>query len=130
MDNNPFTSKCPFTTLENIIQIIHIDKNHWAVISTYGITSDSNSTLNYYDSIYSDVQENAEDVISFLISKVNISELTVNCTPTPKQSGGSDCWLYAIAIATALAYDLDPATLIFEQNEMRPHSVQCLSSKN
>lgn len=29
-----YQQKYPFTTLENIIQIIHIDENHWAVIST------------------------------------------------------------------------------------------------
>lgn len=79
--------------------------------------------------VFSDLRENAEEVISFLISKLNIYELTVNCAPTPKQSGGSDCGLYAIAIATALAYDLDPAILIFEQNEMRPHFVVSVIKK-
>ena len=128
-----FQQKYPLTSFENIIQIILIDDNHWAVISTHGISitpPDSiEYSINYYDSIYSNLRESAEDVIAYLISQLNIHELKVNCAPTPEQSGGSDCGLYSIAIATAIAHDLDPANLIFEQSEMRPHLVQCLSSK-
>ena len=37
-----------------------------------------------------------------------------------KQIGSNDCGL-----ATALAYEVDPATLLFEQNEMRTHLANC-----
>ncbi len=49
---------------------------------------------------------------------------------TPKQGGTTDCGLYAIAIATSLAYGIDPSQLIFDQQEMRCHFVDCLSSQS
>ena len=42
-----------------------------------------------------------------------------------KQVGSNDCGLYAIAVATLLAHDVDPTTVIFEQNEMRSHLAEC-----
>ena len=48
--------------------------------------------------------------------------------PVAKQSGAIDCGLYAIAIATALAYSLDPTTLVFRQ-DLRPHLLHCIEKK-
>ena len=42
-----------------------------------------------------------------------------------KQVGSNDCGLYAIAVATSLAHQVDPTTVIFEQNEMRSHLAEC-----
>jgi hypothetical protein len=48
---------------------------------------------------------------------------------TPKQGGSTDCGLYAIAIATALAHGEDPSHLVFHQQDMRSHLIDCLSNK-
>ena len=45
---------------------------------------------------------------------------------TTKQVGSNDCGLFAIAIATALAYKTDPTYLIFMQDEMRAHLADCI----
>ena len=37
-----------------------------------------------------------------------------------KQSGAADCSLYAMAVATCLAFK-DPTTVIFDQNQLRTH---------
>jgi hypothetical protein len=39
------------------------------------------------------------------------------------QSGSADCGLYAIAIATALAHEIDPALVAFQQDELRLHLI-------
>ena len=52
-------------------------------------------------------------------------EIKVDVMKLTKQIGSNDCGLYAIAIATALVYEVDPSTLLFEQNEMRKHLVNC-----
>ena len=44
------------------------------------------------------------------------------------QSGGSDCGLFAIATATSLCYGIPPSTVLWDQNRMRKHLVECLES--
>ena len=46
-----------------------------------------------------------------------------------QQAGSSDCGVFAIAIATALAFGTDPLDLIFHQTEMIEHLAQCLEKK-
>ena len=51
---------------------------------------------------------------------------------TPKQTGTTDCGLYAIAIATSIAsiaYNIDPETQVFQQDEMRHHFIHCIENK-
>ena len=38
-----------------------------------------------------------------------------------KQSGAADCSLYAMAVATCPAFNEDPTTIIFDQNQLRTH---------
>ena len=44
------------------------------------------------------------------------------------QEGNVDCVLFAIAVATDLAYGNDPANVIFEQKKMRNHVLGNLES--
>ena len=46
-----------------------------------------------------------------------------------KQKGNIDCGVFAIAIATSLAYGIDPASREFQQDLMRQHLCQCLQAK-
>ena len=62
----------------------------------------------------------AENVISHLFKKQTCTNmLDVDIMSVGKQSGSTDCGLYAIAISTALAFDLDPTMLNFYQEDMR-----------
>ena len=47
-------------------------------------------------------------------------EIKVDVMKLTKKIGSNDCGL-----VTALAYEVDPATLLFEQNEMRTHLANC-----
>jgi len=44
------------------------------------------------------------------------------------QEGNVDCGLFAIAVATDLAYGNDPVNIIFEQKKMRNHIFENLES--
>ena len=46
-----------------------------------------------------------------------------------KQSGASDCGLYAIAYITHIATGLDPSLYIFRQALMRNHLLKCFEQK-
>lgn len=41
-----------------------------------------------------------------------------------KQRGWDDCGLFAIAVATAFAFGVDPAEVTFQQDAMRAHLVK------
>lgn len=128
----------PLVDCRNVIQILHLHNDitkknnidHWGVISTNGYGNDCEMTFQYYDSAYSTLQCNSEEIICHLLTTSSkCFRIKVNIMPTPKQSGSSDCGLYAIAIATALAYNLNPSSLIFAQSEMREHFLQCLLNR-
>ena len=46
---------------------------------------------------------------------------TVKLMNTTKQSGAADCGLYAVAVASCLALEEDPTTIVFNQQELRSH---------
>ena len=47
-----------------------------------------------------------------------------------RQSGLSDCGIFAIAFATALCMGIDPYTLNIDQNKSRIHLLKCFEQKN
>ena len=47
----------------------------------------------------------------------------------PKQTGGSDCGPFAIAMATSLAFGEDPSDRQYSQIRMRSHIIQCFEEK-
>ena len=46
------------------------------------------------------------------------------------QQGGTDCGVFAIAMATSLGCGDDPARLTFQQENLREHLLKCLESGN
>ena len=46
-----------------------------------------------------------------------------------KQVGSSDCRLYAVAVATALAFGIDPTASIFNQDDMSSHLKKCFEKQ-
>ena len=56
--------------------------------------------------------------------------INVHVRCTQRQIGGSDCGLFAIANAVALANGQDPGCVRFHQEQMRPHLLECLDSGN
>ena len=111
-------------TIRDVIQIINLKDNHWAVFSTYApwISSSYENTIWYYDSAYSGLPTKSEVTISHLVSECSSNQFTVHIMPVAKQLGVIDCGLYSIAIATAIASGTDPTTIIFRQDEMSPAS--------
>ena len=103
---------------ENAIQILHINKDHWAVITTVGSTQCNQ--VKYYDSAYSSLSFDTQKIIAKLLqpSRFSINEIHVQIMVTPKQIGCTECGLYAIAISTSLAFGIDPSQHIFNQDDM------------
>ena len=123
--------KLPLESIENAIQILHVRNDHWAVVTTVGLTEKEKNYLRYYDSAYSTLFEDTEQVIVQLFGPSRFQQHTLNVQimVTPRQFGSTDCGLYAIAVSTAIAHGIDPSNQVFTQEEMRPHFVECLESQ-
>ena len=77
-----------------------------------------------YDSVYNTVNKETRDIIKNLFG----SSKSVRSIPISKQMGGQDCGIFAIAIATTLAFGKDPAPMKFKQSGLRSHLVDCIDA--
>ena len=87
---------------------------HWAVLEI-----NSNSIF-LYDSAYTSVAGDGKQIIAHLIN-TNEDQLTVHIMNIAKQSGATDCGLYAVAIMSSLALGKDPCSTVFKKEDLRTH---------
>ena len=114
----------PLLQPNNAIQVIHILPQHWATILTIGCKE---NTIELYDSVFNTISLSTKNTIIKLL-KPNDS-VTVFIKNVAKQTGGTDCGLYAIAYCTSLLNGNDPCGVIYDQREMRSHLANCFQSK-
>ena len=110
-------------------QIIHVRGNHWILLE---ITKDEANQPNVciYDSTYDNVDLKTHFVISQLVHFEGKS-IPLKIMNISKQTGITDCGLYAIANLTALTLgNVDPTSVVFDQNEFRSHYLECLEKQN
>ena len=103
------------------IQIIHCLGDHWIVASNAYAPI---GVVKVYDSSFDEVNEVIIEVISNVFGKNSTIEL-VQCQ---KQSGGSDCGVFAISNSTALCLEQNPTILTYDQAKMRGHLIHCLKN--
>lgn len=107
------------------IQILCTGYNHWILISTLGTV---HPTVMVYDSLYCTVNSFVERQIATLLN-TNAKEVDLQFVNVQMQYGGTDCGIFAIAFATALALGHAPESLHFKQDSMRQHLLECLQSR-
>ena len=110
------------------LQILHVDGKigHWIILSTMDCAKDE---VKVYDSLYTSVNDDTQTVIAALINSKS-PHIKIKLMNVAKQSGGTDCGLYAIAIMTCLAYGEDPTSLVFDNTMLRPHLLECFEKKS
>ena len=101
------------------LQVIHSQGDHWIVASTLS----SEGGVNVYDSVYSKETK-------AIICDLFVPQSSVRSVPIPRQMGGQDWGLYAITIATALAFGEDPDAMKLRQVSLRSHLVDVLLLKS
>ena len=106
----------------NFIQIIH-DRNHW--VTVYSDSVIEKSIIYLFDSLHkADLIRNILR-LACSIRHSSESEIKGISKPLQQQLNGFDCGVYAIAYATDIAFDRDPASLSYDQQEMRKHLLRC-----
>ena len=105
-----------FTSSKHIVQILYVHGDHWVTISNLKCDA---SKIIVYDSVYFHVDQEVKDLISNLFDRDMSKEM-------PKQKGGSDCGVYAIAVATTLLHGTKIEK--YKRTLMRPHIVRCFEN--
>ena len=110
-------------TSSRALQIMHCRGNHWIVATTIGCPQ---GVVKVFDSLYSSVDPTTQQVIL----KHFGAGIKVMVEEGPKQVGVKDCGVFAIATATLLANGGDPSSVIYKQQCMREHLLNCFEDSH
>ena len=116
----------PCSNAQEAVQIHHIS-GHWVMSCSFG------GVVTVYDSADTTLTPPLRRQIAWLYSPLatgldRLIEVTVR--RCQNQIGGKDCGLFALANAIALINGVDPATVKFQQRNMRQHLQQCLENQH
>ena len=106
------------------VQILHTESDHWVCVSSIRCLP---SHVNLYDSLYHDViaQEVEEQTNDLLGGRL----ASIQFVSVQQQTNGSDCGVFAIAIATCLALGTNPRYVTFDIKGMRSPLVACFKAE-
>ena len=111
-------------SVRNKVQIIHCERrHHWVVASTVNCRT---GEVKVYDSFFTYSDKETEKII-FNFFQWDATKMALKFAHCQKQVGGADCGLFAIAFATAIAFDKPPSKLKLVQQELRSHLVNCFN---
>ena len=112
---------CP----NNMVQILFKGGNkcgHWLTISTLNLKP---GYVNVYDSLNLELDIDVTKQICTILRQESMY-VTANKVPIQQQHGNEDCGLFAIATAVALCHGYEPNKIMFRQDRLRSHLVNCL----
>ena len=96
------------SNVKNKIQIIHCEKHHhWIVASTANITGGTSDAVTVMDSLYYTIDQDTKQII-YNLFQYGPKQPTIKLIRTQKQEGSSDCGVFAVAMATAIAFGRNP----------------------
>ena len=108
-------------TIANKLQIIHCKaRSHWIVATTVKCTP---GTVKVYDSVFNSVDDETREILQNLFQVGGI-QLHITMMKSQKQLGTTDCGVFSVAYATAIAFNTMPIKR-FRQEAMRAHLVAC-----
>ncbi len=106
------------------VQVLNDHGNHWITVSTIGCEA---SSINVFDSLHGKLSPHTERLVADILQSQDRA-IRVNYIDVQWQSGVNDCGLFALAFATSLCAGQDPATISYDQRQMRAHLLSCLGS--
>ena len=89
----------------DFVQIIYVDPNHWACVSNVFCTDEN--TVDLYDSSHTAPAKGS--IVQQVSVILGTKCFNINLVNVCLQLGGTDCGLFAIAMATDVANWIDPS---------------------
>lgn len=112
---------------KNRLQIIFCkERKHWVVATNINCI---HGEVKVYDSLFQHLDQTSLKCIEKMFEQDDVSP-RIRMSQCRKQKGSKDCGLYAIAFATAIAFDQNPSCQNFTQDEMRAHLVNCFNKNH
>lgn len=113
----------------NMVQILFKGSSkcgHWLTISTLNLKP---GYVNVYDSLNLDLDLDVTNQICTILRQES-TYVTANKVPMQQQHGNEDCGLFAVATAVALCCGHEPNKILFRQDLLRNHLINCLEQGN
>ena len=107
--------------IEQGLQIVPCRGNHWILATNLSCDV---GIRRVYDSVYSTIDQ---ETINTQRCMFNFTRIDMEIFQ--KQNGGTDYGLFAIAAGTALLYQQDVSSIVFNQEEMRSHLCCCIETE-
>ena len=118
-----------FKKVENdMIQILHRGSPGLGHLLTISNLNCQEGTVNVFDSFYNDIDKESKLQIANILKPTG-KNIKFNIIPVQCQAGGTECGLFAIAFAVALGLGFNPTKLLFKQESMRGHLIDCLTKQ-
>ena len=107
-------------------QILFTGSHHWITVSNIGCTL--GAEVNIYDSLnHGNVNSQVKkQVAAILYAKA--PEMVLHIRPVQQQTNGTDCGVFAITFLTSLLNGHEPSTQMYDNDELRPYLLTCISS--
>ena len=110
-------------SLENAIQIVHCQGDHWIVASTVA----DQKEVTIYDSLFTALDHDSEEIVRKYFGNCIQIKMSADC---PQQIGELDCGVFSIMFATILSRRCDPCKSSFTKDSvaLRSHLVKCFNN--
>lgn len=106
---------------QNSVQIIHcIQRHHWIAASNIGCLCNS---VNVYDSLFNDLDAATYRLINNMFG--GNDECKISMRKVQVQAGINDCGVFAIAFITSLVHGEQPCDVLYQQEDLRHHLIDC-----
>ena len=83
------------------------------VNDTSNMLSTDSNTVNVYDSMFDELDQETSTIIKQNFHNTNSSGVKIIMKNLQKQHGHADCGIFTTAVLTSLAYKEDPSTIVY-----------------
>ena len=84
------------------------------------------SSVNIYDTLFARIDADTRTTIKWSFSLKSVEGL--NMIDVQCQKGTKDCGLFVIAVLTSLLFGEDPGKVVYKQEKLRVHSMDCFTA--
>jgi hypothetical protein len=114
--------RCKFAD-KIFVQVVYNGSHHWITATNKHCPP---GVVRVYDGMHLTMNTDVKQQLATMCQTTH-SVLEIQSMNVARQIGSGDCGLLALAYATTLCLDLDPVNLVYCQDNLRKHFLQCVT---